>query len=542
MSTTHDLIQGTPAWDQFRLTHYGASEAAAMLGLSPNVKRSELLRMKHTGDAKVFSAWVQENILDHGHVVEAMARPVVEQIVGADLYPVVRSAGKISASCDGLTLDETIAWEHKQWNEESAALVRQGIVPEHHMPQCQQVLMITKAEKLIFVVSDGTDENLAFCWVKPDLDWFGRIVAGWHQFEQDLIAYVPEESAPKLAGAAVDALPALIVEVVGHVTSSNFGAFKTAAHNLIASIKTELETDQDFADAENIIKFLNAGEDRIELVIGQILGQAASIGELIDSLKTIKGLMRDKRLALNTNVGSRKSAIRTGIVFDAQTALDEFVTAQNQRLGAAWIARVQGPFAEAIKGKKTVASLKDAAATTLANEKIKVTALADRLLRNRQSLMREGRDWFFLFTDFKEVGARDAEAFDAIAAQRIQKYETDEAARIAAEATNAAAAASRLPAATVVAPAPGPVGGVGTPVAPVRTVPAGEVANLNVGQICGRLGFVMTAAFITDELHVEPGLVDARRVSRWSESGFRAICDALVKHVQKVSAGEVATA
>ena len=99
----NSLVQGTPEWMEFRLTHHGASEAAAMLGLSKKVKRSELMLAKHTGVAKEFSAWVQEKVLDHGHEVEALARPLVEKLIGEPLYPVTMSYGKLSASCDGLT-------------------------------------------------------------------------------------------------------------------------------------------------------------------------------------------------------------------------------------------------------------------------------------------------------------------------------------------------------------------------------------------------------------------------------------------------------
>lgn len=87
----HELVQGSPEWQAFRLTHHGASEAAAMLGLSKKTTRSELLRIKHTGTPKEFSDWVQVNILDYGHQVEALARPLVEEIIGDDLYPVTCS-------------------------------------------------------------------------------------------------------------------------------------------------------------------------------------------------------------------------------------------------------------------------------------------------------------------------------------------------------------------------------------------------------------------------------------------------------------------
>jgi predicted phage-related endonuclease len=88
---THDLIQGSPEWASFRLGHHGASEAAAMLGLSTRVTRGELLRMKATGTPQRFSDWVQERILDYGHAVEAMALPIVERMIGDDLYPVTVS-------------------------------------------------------------------------------------------------------------------------------------------------------------------------------------------------------------------------------------------------------------------------------------------------------------------------------------------------------------------------------------------------------------------------------------------------------------------
>ena len=105
--------------------HAQTAPAAAMLGLSKKTTRSELLRMKHTGTPKEFSDWVQVNILDYGHEVEAMARPIIEDLIGEDLYPVTCSnedtGGILSASCDGLTMGYDTAFEHKQWAAELAA-------------------------------------------------------------------------------------------------------------------------------------------------------------------------------------------------------------------------------------------------------------------------------------------------------------------------------------------------------------------------------------------------------------------------------------
>jgi len=81
----HDFIQGSDAWHQFRLDHFGASEAAAMLGLSKKVSRTELLHAKHTGIAREYSDWFQVNIFDYGHAVEAQARPLVEEMISDEL-------------------------------------------------------------------------------------------------------------------------------------------------------------------------------------------------------------------------------------------------------------------------------------------------------------------------------------------------------------------------------------------------------------------------------------------------------------------------
>jgi predicted phage-related endonuclease len=163
----HQLIQGSQAWDQFRLDHHGASEAAAMLGLSKNVTRNELLRAKHTGIAREFSEFVQTRILDKGHEVEALARPIVEEFIGQELYPATYSYGKLSASCDGLTIDGAMAFEHKQFNAVLADAIERGYLPEEYMPQCQQVMMVTGAEEVIFVVSDGTADNMKRLTVLP---------------------------------------------------------------------------------------------------------------------------------------------------------------------------------------------------------------------------------------------------------------------------------------------------------------------------------------------------------------------------------------
>src|SRR4030067_599899 len=184
-----DGVQGSDEWHAFRLEHFGASEAAAMLGLSKKVKRTEVVHMKHTGRGKECSDWGRENILDNGHAVEAIARPIAEEIIGEELFPATYYDGKLSASSDGLTMLGDVAFEHKQWNAGLASSVKAGILPEEHAPQCQQTMMVTGAKRLLFMVSDGTKDNCEYLWVELDAKWIKRILQGWAQFAVDLANY-----------------------------------------------------------------------------------------------------------------------------------------------------------------------------------------------------------------------------------------------------------------------------------------------------------------------------------------------------------------
>ena len=99
---THNLTQGSPEWLAYRATHFNASDAPAMLGCSPHKTRTELMHEMHTGLTPEVDAATQR-IFDDGHRFEALARPLAEAIIGEELYPVVGSLGKLSASFDFLS-------------------------------------------------------------------------------------------------------------------------------------------------------------------------------------------------------------------------------------------------------------------------------------------------------------------------------------------------------------------------------------------------------------------------------------------------------
>ena len=64
-------------------------------------------------------------------------------------------------------------------------------------------------------------------------------------------------------------------------------------------------------------------------------------------------------------------------------------------------------------------------------------------------------------------------------------------------------------------------------------IPAGEPATVFLGEICGRLGITMTAAFVSEQLHIPPRATE-KAAKIYSEADFHRICRALVGHIDSV--------
>ncbi len=577
----HNLVQGSAAWHQFRLDHNGASEAAAMLGLSTKVKRTELLAAKKSGIAKVFSDWVQSNVLDHGHAVEALARPIVERIIGEDLYPVTCSLGKLSASCDGLTMTDETAFEHKQWNEALAAAVRAKELPDEYMPQCQQIMMVTDAKLVIFVVSDGTEERMEWMEVLPDPAWQQRIDAGWAQFEQDLIDFVPVVEDVKPTGRAPETLPALLIEISGQVSASNLGEFKTFALGVFANIKRELDTDEDFANAEQTVKWCEDVEGRLAGAKQHALSQTSTIDELFRAIDEISAEARRVRLDLDKLVKARKESIRGEIVADGVAKLKAHIEALNTILGKPYMPPTTADFGGAIKGKRSVSSIRDAVNTLLAATKIAANETADRIQANLTTLRDLAKDHAFLFPETSalvlkanddltalvknrigehkaEVERKEQETRDRIRAEEQAKAEREAREKIAAEQAAAAKLASeqaafaqlerdetarlaKLNTTMVVEAAPVVPAPALTHTQVVQQMPAtvrqamapkpASAPTMSLGEISTRLGFNVTSVFLAS-LGFEATTVKAAKL--FQESDFLPICRALIEHIESV--------
>jgi predicted phage-related endonuclease len=429
--------QGSQDWLQIRKLHRTASEAPAAFGVSKFTSRTELLKQKHSGITEEVGG-AKQALFDRGHEAEAAARPFANRIVDDDLYPVTGTLTiggvDLLASLDGVTMDESIIWEHKLYSEKLAADVRAGTLAPHYTIQLDQQLLVSGANKCLFMTSDGTEENMAWCWYESSQAKFDALVAGWQQFNIDLAAYTPTEVVQAAVAAPVMALPAVSVQVNGQLAViSNLDVFEVAVRAYINNLPTKPATDQEFADADAGCKAMSRAEDALSQVKTQTLGQVASVDYVVRTADMLADLCRTTRLALEKLVKARKEAIRTEIVEAARATFREHCTALDARLGRPYMPAVASNFAEVIKGKKTVESLQNAVDTEMARAKVEANAVADKIQANLATLEQQGDDYKHLFADTAQIVLKAPDDLTALVKSRISDFKASEEKRLEAE-------------------------------------------------------------------------------------------------------------
>ncbi|WPE28091.1 hypothetical protein PshuTeo1_38260 [Pseudomonas hunanensis] len=538
----HNVQQGTPEWHALRSSYFTASEAPAMMGASKYQTRNDLLAMKKTGIVEEVTPQ-QQAIFDRGHATEELARPLVEEMLGEELYPIVGTAGNLLASMDGATMLGDTLFEHKLWNQKVVAMIRAGELDPHYYWQLEQQLLVSGAERVIFVCSDGTRDNFEHMEYRPVAGRREQLVAGWAQFEEDLGSFEVKEVKVEVIGAAPDQLPALRIEVTGMVTASNLDAFKSHALQVFSGINTDLKTDQDFADAEKTVKWCGDVEDRLKAAKEHALSQTESIDALFKAIDDIAAEARRKRLELDKLVRSRKDTIRADIVMDSAKALQDHIDQINGTLGGKIrMPRVAADFAGAVKGKRTIDSLNEAAGTELARAKIEASRIGDLIRTNLVSLNELAANHKFLFHDAQDLVLKDNDALVALVKVRINEHEQaeqkkrDEAELARQQAEQQATQQQQVqqqvqeqPVSQQVAQAdPAPAVTPITSAAPAATADSGQ--RIKLGDITGRLGFALTADFLSS-LGFEP--VEIKGGAKLYRAGdFTDICTALIQHIQ----------
>lgn len=470
-----NLIQGSPEWHSHRANHFNASDAPAMLGCSPYKSRQDLLRKMALGIEKEIDSTTQK-IFDNGHKYEALARPLAEQIIGEDLFPVTGTEGKLSASFDGLTMMHDTAFEHKSLNAELRKIMADGCqgsdLTKHYRVQMEQQCMVSGAERVLFMASRWEDESLVeeyHCWYYPDQSLRDEIMQGWTQFAIDLQEYQHAEPKELPVAKATEDLPVLFVHAKGEITANNMDEFgKALAANLAETRAIVLITDQDFSNAKAAAKKFRETAKAIAQSKEQMLAQTETIGEAARKMDAWAKDLNATALQLEKDVEREDRNKKEAIILSGKEAYAAHVAELEVRVSPARLNLPVPNFAEAIKGKRNYSSMQDAVADALAAGKIAANAQADLIEKNQKHFNVAACDSRTLFPDLNALVLKQHEDFAAVVKLRIQEHAAAEQAKAEAAAIPAEPQHNPSAPGRITAPPPPPQQAKQKDVEPIR--------------------------------------------------------------------------
>jgi len=429
---TLNLTQGTEAWLIARKELFGASETPAMMGDSKYMSRNELLKQKFTGKSKPVSAHLQK-IFDKGHATEEMARPIVEAKIDDELYPVTGQleGSRIMASFDGLTMLEDVVFEHKLWNATLAENVRNGVLEANYFWQLEQQLLVSGAEKAIFVTSDGTEENFA------SMEYFSlperrkTLIAGWAQFEKDLDNYKPEVKKEMVVAEKAESFPLITSDVAGtEITSNIQQVLIEITDRSHVEMNRKLETDQDFADKDKLNKATKQARADLKSLIDDVQGRFVSYSEFAGVAAEIDVILQKMQSHGEKQVTQAKQAKKTLIKVAAEKAVSDYSAEVDKLIDPIRINSIytdgMPDFDLAMKGKRTIESSQNAVDSVIAQVKIDVGELKDKVLANLKTLRKLAVGYEALFMDTQQLITKENEDLIAVIKVRISEHETKE--------------------------------------------------------------------------------------------------------------------
>jgi putative phage-type endonuclease len=137
-----DLTQNTPEWEAWRDAGLGASDAPAVVGVSPYLTPEQLWQQKTGAAAWAGNSWAQRR----GRRLEPVARKAYEWRAGRIVQPCCAEHDDLpwlKASLDGLSFEGTAAAEIKCLKAEDHRRALAGVIPYWYKPQLDHLLLVT---------------------------------------------------------------------------------------------------------------------------------------------------------------------------------------------------------------------------------------------------------------------------------------------------------------------------------------------------------------------------------------------------------------
>jgi putative phage-type endonuclease len=173
-TTIHNIEQSSPEWHEFRASHYGASEAGAVLGVSPFFPHTpEELKAVKMG---ILPPPYYSQAMRDGHIYEEVARVKAGETLLDFFSPVVCSRGLLSASLDGINIGWDSIIEIKVSNKSMDEL------EEIYKPQITQQLFVSGAKTAFLVAYRKERDDIDIRRIEYDADLMKQIIEAWENF------------------------------------------------------------------------------------------------------------------------------------------------------------------------------------------------------------------------------------------------------------------------------------------------------------------------------------------------------------------------
>jgi len=436
----YNIEQGTDAWLKLREDHLTASDASAMMGASKYKSRTQLMKEKKFGVKEKITP-AKQALFDKGHAAEDAARDLLEVDMLESFAPVVCGVEidglKLLASLDGLSEDQQMVFEHKLWNETLAENVRNNVLEDTHYWQLEHQLLVSGAENALFMTSDGTADKREYMHYISIPERREQLIAGWKQFNKDLESF-EMEAKREVVVAEKTSLPAISYSVTGTEITTNIAMcldqIKTMASEEMSKV---LETDQDFADKDQLNKDVKKARAGLKDMIAKVRGEFVSYSQFEEIAQEMDGVLQQMQSHGEKQVKQAKEAKKQAIWTEADNNLRQHIAECDDKLKPMLLAGIMGAFTPdwtgAMKNKRTIESLENAVSEELAKWKVEINQVMDRVVPNLQYLRDHAADYKFLFSDAQQLVNQDAEPFQAIIKSRIADHKQAEEERLEAE-------------------------------------------------------------------------------------------------------------
>jgi len=234
----------------------------------------------------------------------------------------------------------------------------------------------------------------------------------------------------------------LVIKLTGEIEQSNFDEWKTDLTEKLKSVKTELVSDTDFADATKNVKAFKKAEKNLKEAKASALKQATDINQLFEAIDTVASETRKVRLSLEKQIKSRKGTIKKEAVAKAADKVRAVFKAQSgdfQLLGESEFTDL-AIYEEAIKGTRGTKGMLKALDTVSTQMEEKITERAKVVKQNAATIDSLATGHQIAFQDRAFLLAKSPDELDAIIDERIDKLSklaSDGGAPAAADATEA---------------------------------------------------------------------------------------------------------